>query len=148
MTEKYTRDVYRLMSMTSEHDARKAGCEVVKQVASPMMASLLYPGLQALDEEYLDVDCQFGGVDQRKIFMYAREVRIALKFCTHSPSGLSSSHTASPLLQYLPRLGYRKRIHLMNPMVPGLQGTKMSSSEPASKIDLLDSAKAVEKKVR
>jgi len=28
------------------------------------MSSLLYPGLQALDEEYLDVHMQFGGVDQ------------------------------------------------------------------------------------
>lgn len=31
--------------------------------------------------------------------------------------------------QYLPSLGYAKRIHLMNPMVPGLTGSKMSSSE-------------------
>jgi tyrosyl-tRNA synthetase len=28
------------------------------------MTSMLYPGLQALDEQYLDVDFQFGGVDQ------------------------------------------------------------------------------------
>jgi tyrosyl-tRNA synthetase len=28
------------------------------------MCSLLYPGLQALDEHYLDVHFQFGGVDQ------------------------------------------------------------------------------------
>jgi len=47
-------------------------------------------GLQALDEEYLKVDAQFGGVDQRKIFTYADK--------------------------YLPQLGYAKRAHLMNPM--------------------------------
>lgn len=29
---------------------------------------------QALDEEYLKVDAQFGGVDQRKIFMFAEKV--------------------------------------------------------------------------
>ncbi len=29
---------------------------------------------KALDEEYLKVDAQFGGVDQRKIFMYAEKV--------------------------------------------------------------------------
>ena len=34
-----------------------------------------------------------------------------------------------PNPQYLPALGYSKRIHLMNPMVPGLTGSKMSSSE-------------------
>lgn len=30
---------------------------------------------------------------------------------------------------YLPRLGYAKRAHLMNAMVPGLTGGKMSSSD-------------------
>jgi len=36
----------------------------------------------------------------------------------------------------------------MNPMVPGLQGTKMSSSDEDSKIDLLDSAAGVKKKLK
>jgi tyrosyl-tRNA synthetase len=36
----------------------------------------------------------------------------------------------------------------MNPMVPGLQGTKMSSSEAQSKIDLLDSAESIAKKIK
>ena len=71
----YTLDVYRLSSMVSEHDARKAGAEVVKQVDHPLLSGLLYPGLQALDEEYLKCDAQFGGVDQRKIFTYAEKVR-------------------------------------------------------------------------
>ena len=51
--------------MVTEHDARKAGAEVVKQVQHPLLSGLLYPGLQALDEQYLGVDAQFGGVDQR-----------------------------------------------------------------------------------
>ncbi len=64
------------------------------------------------------MDVQFGGVDQRKIFTFAEK--------------------------YMPALGYRKRVHLMNPMVPGLtQGGKMSSSEEAGKIDLLDTPAAV-----
>ena len=29
---------------------------------------------QAIDEEYLKVDAQFGGVDQRKIFTFAEKV--------------------------------------------------------------------------
>lgn len=73
LSEKYTLDVYRLSSMVTEHDAKKAGAEVVKQVAHPLLSGLLYPGLQALDEEYLGVDAQFGGVDQRKIFMFAEK---------------------------------------------------------------------------
>jgi len=44
--------------------------------------------MQCLDEQYLDVDAQFGGVDQRKIFALAKEV--------------------------LPKVGFRERAHLMN----------------------------------
>jgi tyrosyl-tRNA synthetase len=119
---KYTLDVYRLLATTTEHDAKKAGAEVVKQVASPLLSGLVYPLLQALDEEYLGVDVQFGGVDQRKIFTYAEK--------------------------YLPQLGYLKRAHLMNGMVGGLSGSKMSSSEPDSKVDLLDSKKDLSKKLK
>ncbi|XP_071506969.1 tyrosine--tRNA ligase, cytoplasmic-like [Diadema antillarum] len=122
LSREYTLDVYRLSSVVTEHDAKKAGAEVVKQVDHPLLSGLLYPGLQALDEEYLKVDCQFGGVDQRKIFTFAEK--------------------------YLPQLGYAKRIHLMNPMVPGLTGTKMSSSEEDSKIDLLDDAAALKRKIK
>lgn len=74
----------------TEHDAKKAGAEVVKQVSNPLLSGLLYPGLQALDEHHLKVDAQFGGVDQRKIFTFAEK--------------------------YLPMMGYEKCIHLMNPM--------------------------------
>lgn len=118
----YVMDLYKLTSLTSEHDARKAGAEVVKQTDNAPLSGLLYPLLQALDEEYLGVDAQFGGTDQRKIFTLAKDV--------------------------LPKIGYKQRAHLMNPMIPGLQGSKMSSSEPDSKIDLLDSADIVTKKFR
>ena len=60
----YTLDCYKLSTLVTEHDAKKAGAEVVKQVESPLLSGLLYPGLQALDEQYLGVDFQFGGVDQ------------------------------------------------------------------------------------
>ncbi|CAG5092106.1 Similar to yars1: Tyrosine--tRNA ligase [Cotesia congregata] len=122
LSKEYTLDVYKLTASVTEHDAKKAGAEVVKQSADPLLSGLLYPGLQALDEQYLGVDAQFGGVDQRKIFTFAEK--------------------------YLPKLGYEKRIHLMNPMIPGLAGTKMSSSEEDSKIDLLDNAAAVKKKLK
>ena len=36
-------------------------------------SGLLYPIYQWLDEEYLGVDAQFGGVDQRKIFFSAEK---------------------------------------------------------------------------
>merc|ERR1719158_143528 len=122
LSKEYTLDMYRLSSVVTEHDARKAGAEVVKQVSHPLLSGLLYPGLQALDEQYLGVDAQFGGVDQRKIFTYAEK--------------------------YLPSLGYAKRAHLMNPMVPGLTGAHLGSSEADSKIDLLDSPGDIKKKLK
>lgn len=67
LTKEYNMDNYRLCATVSEHDAKKAGAEVVKQVESPLLSGLLYPGLQALDEQYLDVDFQFGGVDQVRV---------------------------------------------------------------------------------
>lgn len=44
----YTLDVYRLSSVMTEHDAKKAGAEVVKQVEHPLLSGLLYPGLQVI----------------------------------------------------------------------------------------------------
>ena len=75
LSQEYTLDVYRISSLVTEHDAKKAGADVVKQVASPLLSGLLYPCLQALDEKYLGVDAQFGGIDQRKIFTLAEKVR-------------------------------------------------------------------------
>ncbi|MBR9683708.1 tyrosine--tRNA ligase, partial [Candidatus Woesearchaeota archaeon] len=82
---------------------------------------LIYPLMQALDEEYLKVDVQYGGVDQRKILMFARE--------------------------NLSKLGYKTRIEVMTPLIPGLVGKKMSASDPSSKIDLLDDPQTVQKKL-
>lgn len=64
LTKEYNLDNYRLAAIVTEHDAKKAGAEVVKQVESPLLSGLLYPGLQALDEHYLGCDFQFGGADQ------------------------------------------------------------------------------------
>ncbi|KAF2203902.1 tyrosine tRNA ligase [Delitschia confertaspora ATCC 74209] len=122
LTPEYTMDLFRLSSVVTEHDAKKAGAEVVKQVENATLSGLIYPLMQALDEEYLKVDAQFGGVDQRKIFALAKDV--------------------------LPRINYKERAHLMNPMVPGLQGGKMSASDPDSKIDLLDTPDIVRKKLK
>jgi tyrosyl-tRNA synthetase len=122
LSEKYTMDMYRMSALVTTEHTKKAGAEVVKMTTAPLMSNLLYPILQALDEEYLDVDVQFGGVDQRKIFMFARE--------------------------NLPRIGYRKRAHLMNPLIPGLGETgKMSSSEPLSKVELDETKEAIQYKI-
>ena len=125
----------------TEHDAKKAGAEVVKQVESALLSGLLYPGLQALDEQYLGVDFQFGGADQ--------VMRFTQIFQTFTDKRYQSSQRKIFTFaeQYLPKLGYKKRAHLMNAMVPGLAGGKMSASDPKSKIDFLDSSEEVRKKI-
>lgn len=122
LSSQYTMDIFRLSNRVSQNDAKRAGADVVKQVANPLLSGLIYPLMQALDEEFLKVDVQFGGVDQRKIFVLAEE--------------------------NLEALGYKKRAHLMNKMVPGLgQGGKMSASDPNSKVDILEEPKTVKKKI-
>jgi tyrosyl-tRNA synthetase len=88
------------------------------------VTSLLYPIMQALDEEYLNADCEIEGIDQRKISMFAKK---------HNPM-----------------LGYKKRIYLMNRMIPSIASEgdeKMSSSIANSKIEILDTPKNIRKKV-
>jgi tyrosyl-tRNA synthetase len=119
----YTMDLYKLSTVVSVHDAHKGASDVVKMGDNPKLAGLIYPLMQALDEEYLDVDIQYGGVDQRKIFVLARES--------------------------MPKIGYRSRVEVMTPLVPGLaQGGKMSSSIKNSKVDLIDDEKTVADKLR
>lgn len=60
----YIMDIYKLCSLVSEHDAKKAGAEIVKQSDNAPLSGLLYPILQVLDEQYLGVDAQFGGMSQ------------------------------------------------------------------------------------
>ncbi|KAK6200135.1 tRNA synthetases class I-domain-containing protein [Scheffersomyces amazonensis] len=122
LTPEYTLDIFKLANKVSQNDAKRAGADVVKQVANPLLSGLIYPLMQALDEQHLGVDAQFGGIDQRKIFVLAEE--------------------------NLPGIGYKKRAHLMNHMIPGLgQGGKMSASDPNSKIDIIEEPKNIRKKV-
>jgi tyrosyl-tRNA synthetase len=151
----YNMDSLRLASITSLRMSIHSGSEVTKSSSDPILSSLLYPGLQALDEVYLGTHIQLGGYDQRKIFTFARE--------------------------YLPKLGniipksekgtryYGKRIYLMTNMLDKLRtkenkieekiddnnnnekdnsvDNKMSASDETGKIDLLDTANAIKSKI-
>ena len=125
LTKEYTIDVYKLMSKITVDSAQKGGAEVVKQSDNPLLSGFIYPILQILDEVYLKTDAELGGLDQRKIFMMSRD--------------------------HLHKIGYKSNIHLMNPMIPNItaknNNEKMSSSEPNSKIDLLDNPKTIKKKI-
>ncbi|MAG02644.1 tyrosine--tRNA ligase [Candidatus Pacearchaeota archaeon] len=121
LSPEYMFDVLKMSSNVSVHDSKKAAAEVVKLGDNPKLSGLLYPLMQAIDEEYLKVDAQLGGTDQRKIMVLARE--------------------------NLPKIGYSRRIEIMTPLVPGLIGKKMSSSTEEGKVDLLDDEKIVMKKI-
>jgi tyrosyl-tRNA synthetase len=117
----YMYDVLQMSSHVSVHDSTKAASDVVKMQENPKLSGIIYPIMQAVDEQYLGVDCQLGGTDQRKIMVLARE--------------------------NLPKIGYNARIEIMNPLIPGLVGKKMSASDSKSKIDLLDDEETIKKKV-
>lgn len=124
LNKNYFQDLLKLSTLTSVHDSTKAASEAVKSAMGEnvKLSGLIYPLMQALDEQYLGVDAQFAGLDQRKIMVYARE--------------------------YLPRIGYNPRVELMNPMIRGLVGEKMSSSVEISKIDLMDDEETVKRKIK
>ncbi|MBU2459097.1 MAG: tyrosine--tRNA ligase, partial [Nanoarchaeota archaeon] len=122
MNEKYFNDVLKLSTLTSISNAKHSASEAVKTAQGDVkLSGLIYPLMQALDEEYLGVDAQFAGLDQRKILVFARE--------------------------FLPKIGYKPRVELMVPMIRGLVGKQMSSSVESSKIDLLNDEKTVIKKI-
>lgn len=122
LKKNYILDVLKMSGVVSVRDSMKAASEVVKMGKSPKLSGLIYPVMQALDEEYLKVDAQLGGTDQRKIFVLARENN--------------------------PKLGYKSRIEILHKLIPGLIGKKMSASDERSKIDLLDDEKTIKQKLK
>lgn len=131
-TPEYIQDLFRISTICNFKTAKQAATEVVKPSGNPTLSGLLYPVMQVLDEEYLEVDAQLGGIDQRKILAFARE--------------------------YLPKLGYKQRINLLTPMVSGLRfsprkentsdiSNKMSSSDEIHKISVHDTRAEIKSKI-
>jgi tyrosyl-tRNA synthetase len=86
------------------------------------VSHVVYPLMQTLDIEYLDLDLAVGGLDQRKVHMLAREG--------------------------LPELGYEKRPAIHTPILGDLETGegKMSSSEGLT-ISMEDSTAEIDEKV-
>ena len=117
----YTMDLYRMLAETTLSRAQRAGSEVVRQSENPKLGGLVYTLMQALDVAALEADIAYGGIDQRGIYMLARE--------------------------QLPAQGYDKPACVFAPLLSGLSGGKMSASEAGSKINLTDDDDAVEEKI-
>ena len=121
LEEPYTMELYRTIADTTLSRAQRAGSEVVRQSENPSLGGLVYTLMQALDVAALEADIAYGGIDQRGIYMLARE--------------------------RLPELGHRKPTCVFAPLLSGLSGGKMSASQAGSKINLTDDDEAVASKI-
>ena len=119
--DSYVLDILRMSSLATLNRTKRAASEVVRFGNEPKMGGFFYPFMQIEDCVALEVDVALGGIDQRGIYMLGREL--------------------------LPELGHPKPACVFTPLLPGLTGNKMSSSDEKSKIDLLDDKKIIEKKV-
>ncbi len=118
----YVYDALKMSTILTVSRATRATSEVTR-MKNPKVSELIYPIFQALDEQYLNVDIQLGGVDQRHIFAMARE--------------------------YLPKISYKSRVEIMTPLIVSLKGpgTKMSAIEPGTSIKVYDSEETIRKKI-
>jgi len=103
-TKDYWEKVVRVMKSTSLRRTLRA-MPIMGRMADSIdveTAWALYPAMQASDIFQMDLDCACAGMDQRKVHMLAREVA--------------------------PKLGFKPPICLHNPLLPGLQLTKVEGS--------------------
>ncbi len=117
----YMLKILQMARNTTLNRARRSMDEVSRNAENPMVSQMIYPLMQAIDIADLKIDLAVGGIDQRKIHMLAREE--------------------------LPRLGLPAPVCMHTPLIPGLNGEKMSSSK-GNNIAVDESAEDIEKKIK
>ncbi len=117
----YMLSVLKLTRSTSLNRAKRSMDEVGRKMEDPKVSQMVYPIMQAIDIALLGVDVAVGGIDQRKIHMLAREG--------------------------LPGIGYKAPLCIHTPIILGLDGTKMSSSNE-NYISVDDDAAVIKKKLK
>ena len=117
----YSLDLHHLGVETTLNRAQRAVAEL-QSGETATVSHTVYPSMQVLDFEYLDIDLAVGGLDQRKVHMLAREK--------------------------LPELDYGVRPCLHTPILADLEtgGGKMSSSEGTT-ISMEDSTADIDRKI-
>ena len=121
MDEDYELDLHALQVETTLNRAQRAMAEI-RSGETAKVSHVVYPLMQALDIEYLDVDLAIGGMDQRKVHMLARE--------------------------NLPELGYDSPTSLHTPILADLtEGVGKMSSSTGVTISMEDSREDIEEKV-
>lgn len=128
LSEEYVLDLQALALETTLRRAERAMAEI-QSGDVPKVSHVIYPLMQALDIEYLDLDLAVGGLDQRKVHMLHREE--------------------------LPSIGYEARPAIHTPILADLETGvgKMSASqnpvtgEPNITLSMEDDRAAIEEKV-
>jgi tyrosyl-tRNA synthetase len=118
-----SRDYELLMLQLSQqitlNRATRSMDEVGRQMDHPTVSQMIYPIMQMADIALLGADAAVGGIDQRKIHMLARE--------------------------HLVNFGYKAPVCIHTPILNGLDGKKMSSSQ-GNFISVADSEDVIRKK--
>jgi len=122
LEEDYLLDLHEMALSTTLNRARRAMAEIQGDETAKV-SHVVYPLMQALDVEYLDLDLAVGGLDQRKVHMLAREE--------------------------LPELGYESRPAIHTPILADLTTGvgKMSSSGESVTLSMEDSTAEIEEKI-
>jgi tyrosyl-tRNA synthetase len=95
--------VLQLSQQITLNRATRSMDEVGRQMEHPTVSQMIYPIMQMADIAMLGADAAVGGIDQRKIHMLARE--------------------------HLINFGYKAPVCIHTPILNGLDGKKMSSSQ-------------------
>ncbi len=111
--------VLQLSQQVTLNRAMRSMDEVGRQMDHPTVSQMIYPLMQAADIAMLGVDAAVGGIDQRKIHMLARE--------------------------HLINFNYTAPVCIHTPILNGLDGKKMSSSQ-GNYISVADSEEDIRKK--
>lgn len=121
--KEYVSDVLELALSVTMNRALRSMQEIAREIESARVSQVIYPMMQVVDIKSLDVDVAYGGLEQRKIHMLARES--------------------------LPNIGYRKPVCLHTPLLCSLSGpeSKMSSSRPETIIAVDEEPASIKKKL-
>lgn len=121
LDEDYVLDLHSLGLTTTLNRARRAMAEI-QSGETAKVSHMVYPLMQALDIEYLNLDLAVGGLDQRKVHALARD--------------------------NLPELGYRAPTAIHTPILADLEtGIGKMSSSTGVTISMADSREDIQEKV-
>ena len=111
--------VLQLSQQITLNRATRSMDEVGRQMDHPTVSQMIYPIMQMADIAMLGADAAVGGIDQRKIHMLARE--------------------------HLVNFGYAAPVCIHTPILNGIDGKKMSSSQ-GNFISVADTEEDIKKK--